>query len=263
MPGSGQYETFEKQKDHTPWYITIGAIALPVVITCSYFLYKYIRERKWTTGKFPAELPATNENLLEAYMSLTAQFILFDRYRQMEKIAFLKSYFMRYYGSTPVDIHDSIQRNFHYPIALESTAEWVNKHYTAETKRHMLQFLVGLCHIDKILKQREYEGLKRVTATLEIELAFLDATIHTYREQKSGPKRGEPLKMRQSEKQKCAAILGVPEKAGEQEIKRRYRELAKLYHPDRYSKDSAEQQKMAHDRFLEIQRAYEFLLSRA
>lgn len=260
LPGSGQYETLDTPKDDFPWYVTLGAIALPFLVACSYFLYKYIQNRKWTSGRFPLDLPATTENLLEAYMSITAQFILLDRYRQMEKIAYLKSYFVRYYHTTPVNIQDSIQRNFHYPIQLESAASWINRHFSIDSKKQLIQFLVGLCHIDGILRQKEYEALKQVTSVLQLEFSFLDAAIHLYREQKAGPKKKVSLQHRVSERQKFASILGVKENADKKEIKQRFRELAKIHHPDRYSKGSQEQLEMAHIRFLEIQQAYEYLV---
>lgn len=211
-------------------------------------------------GSFPSDLPATTESLLEAYMSITAQFILLDRYRQMEKIAYLKSFFTRYFNTVPVDIQDSIQRNFHYPIQLESSANWINSHFSVDVKKQLVQFLVGLCHIDLILKQKEYDALKQLTSVLQLEISFLDAAIHLYREQKNSSKKKDPLQTRVSDRQKYASILGVHERADKTEIKKRFRELAKVHHPDRYSKDSQEQLEMAHIRFLEIQEAYEYLI---
>ena len=258
FPGSGQYETFEKQNDPFPW-LMVGVTALPFVIACSYLLYKYFQNRKWMKGSFPFDLDASTENLLEAYMSITAHFILLDRYRQMEKIAYLKSYFVHHFHQTPVDIHDSIQRNFHYPIQLESSVNWIGHNFSIDSKKKLVQFLVGLCHVDLHLRQKEYEALKQVTAILELELSFLDGAIHLYREQKKGPKKALAVPDRLSERKRYASILGVDEHAGKKEIKHRFRELAKKHHPDRYSKDSPEQQQMAHERFLEIQQAYEYL----
>src|SRR5438045_9113100 len=49
-------------------------------------------------------------------------------------------------------------------------------------------------------------------------------------------------------------ILGVDKKASESEIKKAYRKLAQQYHPDRNPKNSA-----AHEKFKEINEAYEVL----
>jgi DnaJ like chaperone protein len=55
-------------------------------------------------------------------------------------------------------------------------------------------------------------------------------------------------------------ILGITESADEQAIKKAYRKLAKMYHPDKLANATEAQQKMAEDKFVEIQNAYEFLL---
>ena len=49
-------------------------------------------------------------------------------------------------------------------------------------------------------------------------------------------------------------ILGVSEKAGDDEIKKAYRRLAKKYHPDRNPKD-----KMAEEKFKEVSEAHDVL----
>ena len=51
-------------------------------------------------------------------------------------------------------------------------------------------------------------------------------------------------------------ILQIPEDAGEEEIQKAYRRLAKQYHPD------INKSKNAHDQFIEISEAYEFLMAR-
>ena len=50
------------------------------------------------------------------------------------------------------------------------------------------------------------------------------------------------------------SILGIPEDASDQDIKKAYRELAKKFHPD------INRAKDAHDKFIEITEAYEFLI---
>lgn len=55
------------------------------------------------------------------------------------------------------------------------------------------------------------------------------------------------------------AVLGIARGASADEISRAYREQMKLYHPDRVAELGPELQRVAHERTLAIQRAYEDL----
>jgi uncharacterized membrane protein YkvA (DUF1232 family) len=55
------------------------------------------------------------------------------------------------------------------------------------------------------------------------------------------------------------SILGVEHDASPEEITRAYREQMKRYHPDRVGGLGEELQRLAHEKTLEIQRAYEAL----
>ena len=57
-------------------------------------------------------------------------------------------------------------------------------------------------------------------------------------------------------------ILGMSNGATIDEVKSAYRKLAKLNHPDRFMNEDQAHQKIAHERFLKIQEAYEFVLKR-
>lgn len=52
-------------------------------------------------------------------------------------------------------------------------------------------------------------------------------------------------------------VLGVDRSAGPDEITRAYREQMKLYHPDRVAELGEELRALAHEKSLDIQRAYE------
>ena len=55
---------------------------------------------------------------------------------------------------------------------------------------------------------------------------------------------------------RARTILGVANNATQREVKERYRELAKLWHPDKHHGDAKD---TANERFMEIKEAYEIL----
>jgi hypothetical protein len=55
------------------------------------------------------------------------------------------------------------------------------------------------------------------------------------------------------------AVLGLRRGAPRAEVKQAYRRLVQSYHPDRFEGDGAEAQRVAEDKFLRVQQAYEVL----
>lgn len=263
-----QYSRYEASKADETWEIVIGFL-IPVIVVVAYIWYKNWKIRIWRNGTFPADLTFTTVHLMEAYSCLTVYLITIDRYHQMQKIAYLRSFFIKQFKRSPDYFDDIIDRNFHYPIEPVSVINWVNQHAREQQKKQLLQFLVGLCHIDKLLKPKEYTALKVFTKRLQLETSFLEECILFYRQERTTNTNNQERKQQTtsgstgiSQRKKYATILGIDENASENEIKQRYRQLVKIYHPDKYVNESDEQQKQANQRFLEIQEAYEFLLSK-
>lgn len=251
-------------------FILFLIVCSPVWAPFAYWGYDQWKDRIWLRGTFPEEIAFSKTNLMNAYISLAVCFITFDRNHQMRKIAYLKSFFRRQFKSVPEKYDDIVDRNFHYPIEPISIAKWVNRHANEQQKKQLIQFLVGLCHIDAYLRKKEYDWLKAITRSLNLELSFLESTIFSYRGNQQESRRMNDQKSTgttnsspsvQSARRKYSEILGVNENATETEIKKRYRQLVKLYHPDKYARESKEQQEQVHQRFLEIQKAYEYLTS--
>lgn len=264
-------KTIEKTGDEFN-YMEVFVFLIPFWFALIYFAYNRWKIRKWRDGIFPQELPYSKQNLTEAYICLTAYFITIDKFHQMRKIVYLKSFFLRNFKYVPEKFDDIIDRNFHYPIHPISVADWINKYAHEKQKQQLIQFLVELCHIDGTLKQKEHDSLKVLTRKFRLDSSFLESCIFNVRGERNqraqensrtstnGRIENEKTKSI-SLRKKYAEILGVSENATEIEIKKRYRQLVKLYHPDKYARDSKEQQEQAHQRFLEIQEAYEYLVT--
>lgn len=253
-------------------FIFILLVASPIWYPLSYFFYHSWKIREWKKGEFPQHLKYNKHNLAEAYICLSTHFIVIDKFHQMNKIASLKRFFSLRLKFVPEEFDDIVDRNFHYPINPETVLDWVNKYANDSHKKLLAQFLVSLCHIDGAVNQKEYDGLRFVVQKLKLGIPFLESTIEMYRKgttnnsgSSSSSSSGridssQPIPSLQS---KFAAILGVVENADETEIRKRYRQLAKKYHPDKFARESKDKQEQAHQRFIEIQEAYEYLLSHA
>ena len=82
-------------------------------------------------------------------------------------------------------------------------------------------------------------------------------------EQKSSQQSSSRTSTSDHQKLKALKILGLPTKTKDlEEVRKAYRNLARKHHPDRYHNASEEEQKLAHERFTEINWAHDFLRER-
>lgn len=230
----------------------------PLLAGIVYLIYLRRIDKHWEKGIFPDKTPFNRDNLLEAYICLAAKMIQKDRRDPKDKLLFVKNYFEKTFKVTHVDYSDSLSWAFKNPIDHKTVAVWINKHVHEETKRiQILYFLVGLSMIDQELIQSEYQLLKDLTPLLNLNQTHLDQIIGMYSfksEEKTSSKKSE------SNKEQALTVLGLQITADTDDIKASYRKLVKIHHPDRFSNDSPEQQQLAHEKFLLIQKAYEYLI---
>jgi DnaJ like chaperone protein len=90
----------------------------------------------------------------------------------------------------------------------------------------------------------------------------LDAIINMYRKSSEDQQQTSTKStFSASRKELAFGILELVVGAPENEIKMAFRRLAKLHHPDKFMNESPEQIRLANERFMKIQQAYELLIS--
>lgn len=90
------------------------------------------------------------------------------------------------------------------------------------------------------------------------DLAVLLSALWWYRRRRRGAAAGEAPRGDARDFDPYA-VLGVDRDAGDEDIARAYRECMKRYHPDRVADLGDELRHLAHEKTVEIQRAYEQL----
>lgn len=80
---------------------------------------------------------------------------------------------------------------------------------------------------------------------------------HHQHEQHHGPAHSPPPSDRTS---RALAVLGLTEHASRSDIRRAYRRMAQLHHPDRFFSESEQQIALASARFQRIKNAYDYLM---
>lgn len=243
-----------------PSWLVATIFGVPFVGGILFYLYKTRHAKSWRKGIFPPNLKPTEDNFLEAYLALGAKLILFDYQSSKGKTQFINQYFNRYFKFSNYNFADSLLFSLKYPINTATVTDWIKLHTKNDGERsQLLFFLVGLALINGKLNVKELQFLKRINDELELDSSELNRIIAIYAAYSQEKTEKEKVKTKHTSLNYCYQILGIHEHASIEEIKKAYRELAKTHHPDKFATAPASQQKLAEDKFIQIQKAYETL----
>lgn len=245
-----------------PAWLVILLFGVPFVGGISLYAYKTRHARSWRKGIFPPTLKPTEDNYLEAYLALGAKLMLLNYQESKEKIQFINHYFNRYFSKANYNFGDSLLFSLKYPIRSKTITEWMKTHLKREGERsQIIYFLTGLALINGNVSSTELSFLKQINQELELDPENLTKIIAIYAAYNKHREENNKKKPVHEVKNYAHDILGVQKNATPEEIKKAYRKLVKIHHPDNFATGTESQQKMAAEKFVEIQHAYESLIS--
>ena len=251
-----------ENNDPVPWAALL-VFSLPVIFWIGQFLYKRRYDHLWEDGVFPKRLAFKRKHLMEAYICLAARMIQSDTEDAGDKVKYMNNYFQRHFPAENYNFSESISYSYRHPIQVSTVTRWLNLHLNGRDQRmQVMYFLAGLAMVDGRLLKAEVNLLRKLNDLLLLSPKDFDSIIAMYQQrQERQQQESKPTTVSTKKRliQLSCKVLGVSEHADMDEIKKAYRSLAKIHHPDRFINDSIEQQKIAEARFIEIQKAYEYL----
>lgn len=265
-------------KDQEPMFQFRGPAGLiffviPLVGAITYLMYANINrkkaEDKWKAGVFDQKQLFTNETLLEAYIRLGGLMLRKDQDDMKGKMAYLHRYFKSHFPEDFTYFGNLLKLSFNHPVDLKTITPWLKAHLRSTSQRSQLvYFLAGLSAVDGSINPREKQYLRQLSDLLDLSkkdydsiMAMYEKYEDAYQDQFKQERRQTQSKPRsQYKREKAAEILGISLNASADEIKKAYRSLAKVHHPDRFATESVSQQNIAKERFVKIQLAYELLI---
>lgn len=250
----------EPPNDLPNWLVAL-VFATPLTVGLAIYFYKTRHAKTWRNGVFPISVKPTEDNMLEAYLALAARLMQVDYAANREKIQYINTYFAKYFQFAHYNFGDSLAFSMRHPIKIESVLEWIKLHQKEQKERiNLLYFLTGLTWIKRNPTKNEIAFLTVICDQLEVPTSELERLLKIYEYYQANKK--EETKSEKSSRNKVQeyyGLLGVEQSASLEEIKLAYKKLVKLHHPDRFNNESEYQQKLAHDKFIAIQEAYDYL----
>ncbi|PWH84897.1 DnaJ domain-containing protein [Brumimicrobium oceani] len=205
------------------------------------------------------EIPP-HDPLLEAYISLGALMVRRDRSSYREKILYLNNYFSKHFPHSHYDFGRSFTESLKNPIRLRVISKWLRRKLPRREQRlQIMYFLAELSNVDGAMNKHEIALLKEINQLLKLSEEDFDSIIAMYTQQQKRTKSSENSNSRIAAIALAFRVMGLSENASQAEVKKAYRRLVKLHHPDVFATQGIEHQEIAQKRFIEIQKAYEIL----
>jgi len=144
-------------------------------------------------------------------------------------------------------------------IDLEEDAAFVAENFSISEKIMLLHFLVRIAIADGMLTNAESAVLQQITSAIQIPYRTLDALLATHRFRTEQSQYQKPKVASFSQLENAYKILEIMPIASDQEVKKAYKKLAIIHHPDKVAHLGDHQQKAAAEKFKIIVGAYDLI----
>lgn len=208
----------------------------------------------------------SEQMIFQIYILLAAWMMRKNAIKSFEKQSFIVVYINKRFNIESLIIANELELAGETSIHVRSVANWVvQKMHGSQERADLIEFLIDLVFVDEEMIDREFTALIRLGELIGVQPMYIEKRVIEHRKRifgsTSGNERLHSISNSGTRRKMALAILDLGSSASEEDIKRSYRALVKRYHPDRnLGKSEAEREESA-QRFLEVQDAYEELIS--
>lgn len=235
--------------------IGLGALAFFVV----YFFVKYVKgdakPTGWDAGIIPEDFEYNASNVFELFIAAGAAMIVRDPINFSGKVPRMAGYLRTHMPNQYYEFSDSVSYSLRHVVKLDSLTAWINKHFNHSQRLQFANFMTYVAVCDGDLNASEKAYLFSLLKKIRINLSEVDASFQSYFTEKTRESAAPKVIKRKNDFE----LLGLESGASLDEIKRAYRSLVKMCHPDRFMHESEAVRSEMAQRFREIQQAYENL----
>lgn len=230
------------------------------------------REREISSGlvlKRSFQPPAGKKSekmIFQIYVLIAAWLMRKNAVKSFEKQSFIVVYINNKFNIDSLIIAQELQLAGETSIHVRSVANWVvQKMHEAKERADLIDFLIDLVFVDEDIIDREFTALVRLGELIGVQSRYIEKRVIEYRKRifgsSAGNERLHTIANSRTRRNMALAILDLGPTATELDIKKSYRRLVKKYHPDSNPDMDEAERGVRAQRFLEIQDAYEELIS--
>lgn len=243
--------------------IKIGSFLVTLILIGIFCLAIYLlidrhKNRAWKKGIFPSKLNFSDESLVRAYICLSANMMRRDDRDTSGKLRYAKHFFKKEFPNSKYDSTALLKFSLRHPIQLDTVCFWLNEHLMDDQEKlKIIHLLSSIAMLDGSLTKNELWLLRELIRMLELDQSDLESILKIYIKENNGVQNNN---FSLSKTEECFNVLEIPLNSSLKEIKKAYRKLAMMNHPDKFVSVGEKELKLAQERFLKIQQAYEYLI---
>jgi len=213
-------------------------------------------------GDSPKGFLKNEQDHLKHILALSAFIIKADKKDGAREIAFVENQLRKNFSAEFVPVAMShLRAELRRSSDIKAHTVELALHLDNSAKIQLMNFLVSICAADCIMSHPERQVLFEISAQLEFSTNTLNAILgrYNFRAEQSGQKQQQPKVAVPSVLDNAYKVLQIPANSSHEEIKRAYKKLAVLHHPDKSAHLGEQVQKNAAEKFKSIAGAYDLI----
>lgn len=255
-------------------YVVISLVTVVIIISLFYNVIKttlLLLLESMGMGMFSKLFRYNDENTYYSFAILGAHIVRAETGLLREQFLYMDRMLKALFPKTkPIDNREYVNLAKVYPD-FTKPAQWCAMKLPELRQIQLLDFLIDLSFHNTVLSKREMSLIYHIGRIIGFPDAEISAMINMryMRFERAREHQKKQSQSRQSsntrtsthhKKVKALKILGLPLATKDfSEVRKAFRNLARKHHPDRFHQSSTEAQKMAHERFVEINLAHDYL----
>lgn len=226
------------------------------------FVLIYLAYTNFFSSRRGTGFLGNEEEFLDAILQLAALTIQADGKISEVEVEWVESklredFKEKYHDQFIQDFRDCLERE----ISLEKVCRSVNRDFSFSSKIQLINFLIKITAVDNKISEEEYQFLNRLSRLFRLNKRLLHTLLASAGyERREKREKGYSRQKQQSSSMsisRCYNILGISSTATDREVKKAYRKLASIHHPDKVAHLGEKFQDSAHEKFQKISEAYE------
>jgi DnaJ like chaperone protein len=169
------------------------------------------------------------------------------------ELNFVRDFFVKNFGEAAADEQMLVLREvLKQDLNTRQVCEQIRYHMEHPNRLLLLQYLFGIALADGEMEPAEVQTLRTIAHYMGISNKDFESLLAMFSGAGGRARRGTARPINEA-----YTILEIAESVDDAEVKRAYRRMATKYHPDKNRGVGETHQKMAEEKFIKVQEAYE------